>query len=123
MVVVQQPLTGGAHTDTAVRRGVEPGIGVLQDPPVLLQPDQQRRSPPPASGRDSLRRGHHLGPFGQMLDAKQLTPNRAGQEILTGIRPEQRSESGNGPPQIERDGRLARFWRLKSKRYKLCSLL
>jgi hypothetical protein len=46
-----------------------------------------------------------------MLDAEQLAPNRARQEILTGIRPEQRSESGDRPPQIERDGRLARFWR------------
>jgi hypothetical protein len=58
-----------------------------------------------------------------MLDAKQLAPDRAGQKILTGIRPEQRSESGDGPPQIERDGRLARVWRLKSRCYGLWSSL
>jgi hypothetical protein len=58
-----------------------------------------------------------------MLDAKELTPNRAGQEILTGIRPEQRSESGYGPPQIERDGGLARVWRLKNRRFGLWSSL
>jgi hypothetical protein len=104
MVVVQQPLAGGTYADTAVCRGVEPGIGVLQDLPVLLQSDQQWRPAWPASGREPLRHGHHLGPFGQVLGAEQLAPNRAGQEILSGIGPEERSEDGKGPAQIERDG-------------------
>jgi hypothetical protein len=104
MVVVQQPLAGGAYTGPAVGGGGQLVVGVLQDPTGLLQPDQQRGAPAGAlSGGEPLSGGDDLGPFRQVFGAEQLTANRAGEEVLAGIRLEERTEDGKGAARVERD--------------------
>jgi hypothetical protein len=79
-------------------------VGVLQDLSGVVESGEERGSPDFPFGRQPLSRRQGLGAFGQVLGAEQLAPNRAGQEILSGIGPEERSEDGKGPAQIERDG-------------------
>jgi len=105
VVVVQQPLAGGAYTGPAVGGGGQLVVGVLQDPAGLLQPDQQRGAPAGAlPAGEPLSGGDDLGPFGQVLGAEQLTANRAGEQVLAGIGLEERTEDGKGAARVERDG-------------------
>ncbi|HET6836387.1 MAG TPA: hypothetical protein VFH24_00020 [Gemmatimonadales bacterium] len=108
VVVVQQPLAGGAHAGAAVGRRGQLSVGVLQDAAGLLQPDQQRSAPagPPLDG-EFLPAGDDLGPFGQVLSAKQLTADRAGEDVLAGVGSKERCEDGKGAARVERDGGLA----------------
>jgi hypothetical protein len=83
-------------------------VGVGQDFAGLLQPGEQRGTPArPPLGREPLRRGQRLGPFGQMLSAEQLAADRAGEQILAGIGAEGRGENGERAAGVELDGRAS----------------
>jgi len=106
VVVVEQPLTGGADVfGLAPIRGGEPGVGILEDLAGAVETGEKWCLPPsPSSGRQALTGRDLPGPLGQALGAEQLAPDRPGEPILAGIRPEQGSEEGEGAARAQRNG-------------------
>ncbi len=102
VIVVQQPLAGGADVGAAIGGGGELGVRVIQGAAGVVEPGEERRAPPVRRHlREPLPRGHVLGPLGQVLGAEQLAADRAGQQIVADVGA--RSESaGEGAANVQR---------------------
>ncbi|MBA3318490.1 MAG: hypothetical protein H0T50_10425 [Gemmatimonadales bacterium] len=86
MIVVEQPLPGGAHVQLLVGGVGQPEAGVLQDAPGPVEAVEQRGLPAGALAPvEPLLRGESVGPFGQVLRAQQLAPDRPGEQVLAGV--------------------------------------
>ena len=82
VVVVEQPLAGGADVDAAIGGGGEPGLRIVQDPAGPVQPGEQRGTPAGGPGGEPLALGQVLRALGQVLRAEQLAADRSREEGL-----------------------------------------
>jgi hypothetical protein len=102
VIVVEQPFAGGADVHTPVGGGGEARVRVLEDVPGAVEAVEERR--PPArtfSPIQPLPRCQGLGSLAQVLGAKQLAPDGAGEQILAGIGTAW-DEAGSEPERLER---------------------
>jgi hypothetical protein len=105
VVVVEQPLTGGADVSGPIGGG-ETVVGLLEDPAGPVQAGKERGPPSgPSPRRQALAGGDLLGPLGQAFGAQQLAPDGPREAVLAGIRSEQGSEEGEGAAGAQGDGR------------------
>jgi hypothetical protein len=77
-------------------------VTVLEDVPGSVEAVEEWR--PPAGAFPSVQplpRGEGKGPLAQMLGAKQLATDRAGEQILAGVGPAC-DEAGSEPGRLER---------------------
>jgi hypothetical protein len=109
VVIVEQPLAGGADVDATVGGGGEAGLRIVQDAAGPVQSGEERGAPPGAPGGESLALGQVLRAFGQVLGAEQLAADGPGEEGLGRVRAagentgeeSGRSQRGNGKPREE----------------------
>ena len=100
VVVVEQPLAGGANVGYAVAIGVgvahggEPAMGVFQDAAGIVEPSEERSTARLLPYSQSLARGHLLSPLRQVLGTEQLAANGAGEAVLAGIRADEGHDEG-----------------------------
>lgn len=86
MIVVEQPLAGGADIQASVRRGAQARMGVLQDPPAVVEPVEERGpAADPLAPVQPLPGSQGEGSLRQMLGAEQLAADGAGKQILAGL--------------------------------------
>ena len=109
VVVVEQPLAGGADVDAAIGGGGEPGLRIVQDAAGSVQAGEERGAPAGGPDREPLALGQVLRALGQVLGAQQFAPDGTGEEALGRVRAagentgeeSGRSQRGNGGPRAE----------------------
>jgi len=111
VVVVEQPVTGGADVDPAVAGGREPDLRIVQDAAGLVQSGEERGAPAGGPAGEPLALGQVLRALGQVLGAQQLAVDGPGEEGFASARAVREdtveesggSERGNGGPRAEGD--------------------
>jgi hypothetical protein len=86
VVVVQQPLAGGADVDGPVGRRGEPVVSVLENGTGAVQAGEERGASSGWPDDETLPGGQVLRALGQVLGAQQFPADRARQEVLPGGR-------------------------------------
>ncbi|MDH4349410.1 MAG: hypothetical protein OEW17_11435 [Gemmatimonadota bacterium] len=97
VVVVEQPVTGGADVVPEGAGDAETLVGCFED---LAGPgdagEEWCAAPRAPAGDEMLPGRNRLGSFPEVLGAKQLSPDRSRQQFLAGVRaraPEQGKEA------------------------------
>jgi hypothetical protein len=111
VVVVEQPVAGGADVDPAVGGGREPDLRIVQDAAGPVQAGEERGATAGGPEGEALALGQVLRALAQMLGAQQLAADGPGEEGLASARAVREdtveesggSERGNGGPRAEGD--------------------
>jgi hypothetical protein len=109
VVVVEQPLAGGADVNPAIGGGGQAGLRIVEDAAGPVQPGEERGASAGGPGGEPLAFGQVLRPLGQVLGAEQLAADGSREEPLGGVRAagentgeeSGRSQRGNGKPREE----------------------
>jgi len=117
VVVVQQPLAGGADVGAPIGSRGEARVRVLEDAAGAVEAGEEWGAPAGAPGDEALPDGQILRALAQALGAQQLAADRARQEVFAGARAA-REEAGEDAGRLQRrDGEgLGRWERGKSGR-------
>jgi hypothetical protein len=87
VVVVEQPVAGGADVAPERGGGGQPLVGFLEDPAGPGNAGEERGPPPcAAAGGQVLCDRYRLGPFPEVLGAQQLSPDRSREQLFAGVR-------------------------------------
>jgi hypothetical protein len=86
MEVVEKPFSGRPDVDIGGGGGGEPGVGIVQNAPGVVEPGEQRpaAAPRPDAG-EALAGGDGAGAIGEVLRPEQFAADRTGQELLAGL--------------------------------------
>jgi hypothetical protein len=109
VVVVEQPLAGGADIEAAVGGGGEPRLRIVQDAAGPVQAGEEWGAPAGGPEGEPLALGQLLRALAQVLRAQQLAADGPGEKGLARVRAARedtveesgRSQRGNGGPRAE----------------------
>ena len=99
VIVVEQPVAGGADVAPGIGRGQQPAMGIGEDASGGIEAREERGAPP-AALREPLRFRERPRALGESFGAEQVTADRAGQDGLVRIRPAA-EQAGDGAGKLE----------------------
>jgi hypothetical protein len=101
VVVVEQPLAGGADVGAPIGSRGEARVRVLEDATGAVEAGEEWGAPAGAPGDEALPDGQILRAFTQALGAQQLAADRARQEVFAGGRTA-REQAGEPAGRLQR---------------------